>query len=250
MDRFGKIWLAWLLGLSGAVAASAQQCPYQDASGFHASAAHSLDGQLVYHDGARKWFELKLATPQCGMHSLQLTRREGGWAELVGLRGCRVRAEGALEVARTGYYSLDLFEEVKKIEPLGGCTRQPPLVDFAAHLDRSQEKPDAALDTYDVALQVHLDPPDRPIDLLVTHGGEPLNPWQSYANYWRTGADVLYGQCAEGFYVDAVYGPAEAHPTHSTERMAEGDIAVFTLESAAAAGKKELALGFTCKRRP
>lgn len=249
MGRLGKIGLAAAM-LGMAASAGAQQCPRQDAAGFHPSARRSLEGRLAYHDGIRKWFELKLDTPACGLSSVQLTRTEGGWAELAGLRGCRVRTEGAIEEATTGYYSLDFFVEVKKIEPLGGCMRQPPLADFAVEPPRARQKLDPALESYSVSMLLHTGDPDRPIEFVVTHGGVALTPWQEYANYWLTGGSILYGQCAEGYYVDTVLGPSEAHPTHSTERMADGDTASFDPESAAAAGKKELELGFTCKRRP
>ena len=250
MSRFCKMGWAGALVLAWAAVAGAQQCPYQDASGFHPSVVRSLEGRIAYHDGLRKWFELKLDTPECGVRSIQLTRIEGGWAELAGLRGCRVRAEGQLEGASTGYYSLDVFEEVKKLEPLKGCVRQPALPDYSLSADQRRAKPDAALDVYTVEMQVHYAKPDQPIDFLVTHGGQPLSPWPVYANYWLTGGGVLYGQCAEGFYVDLVYGTTEAHPTHSIERMADGDVASFEPETAAATGKKELTLGFTCKRIP
>ena len=61
---------------------------------------------------------------------------------------------------------------------------------------------------------------------------------------------VLYGYCGKDFVVDEVFGTPEANPSHFTEGGSPDDAAAFNPESAAAAGKKELNLGYTCVRKP
>jgi hypothetical protein len=65
-----------------------------------------------------------------------------------------------------------------------------------------------------------------------------------------TGGFVLYGYRGKGFVVDEVFGTQEANPSHFAERGSPDDAAAFDPESAAAAGKKDLNLGYTCVRKP
>jgi hypothetical protein len=90
---------------------------------------------------------------------------------------------------------------------------------------------------------MHVDyrPGDHPIVFDVRTGKRELRPWQAYASYMLTGSYVLYGQCAEGFAVDKVFGTPAARPSHV-------DSAAFDPESAAQVGKTDLNLGYTCIR--
>ena len=221
------------------VAAIAQQCPKASATGpTTASEQRMLEGLLLFHNGIREWFELKLDQPQCGQTSIQLVRIERDWTPLEIFRGCRVRSKGTIDFSGTGYYSLDTYQSVDAIEPVGTCNRKPPLPDY------SQAKPDKTIVAYRVEMDVDYEPGDHPIVFHVSHSGKPLRPWQAYASYMLTGGFVLYGHCGEGFVVDKVFGTSEAHPSNSDE------VAAFDPESAAASGKKHLRLGYTCVRMP
>jgi hypothetical protein len=57
------------------------------------SQVQTLSGQLVYHDGIRKWFELKLDRAQFGQVSIQLVPAGEDWKPIEVLRGCRVRSK-------------------------------------------------------------------------------------------------------------------------------------------------------------
>jgi hypothetical protein len=117
------------------VTALAQQCPQANSTGATiASEIQRLEGALIFHDGIRQWFELKLDQPQCEQPSIQLVREEDDWTPLEVLRGCRVRSTGPLDFSRTGYYSLDVFQSVKKIEPVGACARQLSFPDYSKAL--------------------------------------------------------------------------------------------------------------------
>ncbi len=203
-----------------------------------------MEGLVVFHDGIRKWFELKLDQPQCGLASIQLVRGERDWTPLEVLRGCRVRSRGALDFSPTGYYSLNIYQNVKEIEPLGTCVQQPPFPDY------SEAKPDKAIRAYRVEMDVDYESGDHPIVFHVSSSGKELQPWQAYASYTLTGGYVLYGLCGDGFVVDKVFGTPQANPSHFDEPRTSGDTAAFDPESAAAAGKKNLHLGYTCVREP
>jgi len=47
-----------------------------------------------------------------------------------------------------------------------------------------------------------------------------------------------------------VFGTPQANPSHFDEPRTSSDMAMFDPESAAAAGKKDLHLGYTCVRKP
>lgn len=220
-----------------ATPALAQECPQTNPTGpTVASEVRLLVGRLIFHDGIRKWFELKLDQPQCGQTSIQLVRVERDWTPLEVLRGCRVRSKGALDFSSTGYYSLDTYQSVDQIEPVGPCARQSPFPDY------SKAKPNKSIRGYRVDMYVNYRPGDHPFIIRASSAGRTLRPWQAYASYLLTGGFVLYGHCGEGFVVDKVFGTHEANPSHSD------DMAVFDPESAAAAAKKDLHLGYTCVR--
>jgi hypothetical protein len=203
-----------------------------------------LEGQLIFHDGIRKWFELRLDESQCGQASIQLVREEADWAPIQVLRGCRGRSRGALDFSTTGYYSLDVYQAVQAINSVSQCERQPRF------RDESKAKPDKAIGAYRVDMRVNYGPGDHPIVFRVTSAGKELRPSQAYASYMLTGGFVLYGLCGDGSAVDKVFGTPEARPGHFVVPRDSGDMATFDPESAAAAGKTDLQPGYTCVRNP
>jgi hypothetical protein len=218
----------------------AQPCPQAEPDG--QSEVRTLEGELVFHDDIRGWFELKLDHPQCGEKSIQLVWGERNGRSLEILRGCRIRSRGNLGFSPTGYYSLAVFQSVVDVESVGACVRQPPFPDF------SGVKPDKKVEDYRVEMHVNYEPGDHPIRFSISSLGRELRPWQAYANYLLTGGFVLYGMCAEGFVVDKVFGTREAKPSHFDERGTSSDMAMYDPETAAASGKKDLLLGYTCVR--
>jgi hypothetical protein len=193
-------------------------------------------------EGIRRWFELKLDEPQCGQASIQLVQRERAGTQVEVLRGCRVRSRGAIGLSPTGYYSLGMYQDVRAVELVGKCEQQPPLPVY------SKAKPDKAIRAYRVDMLENYEPGDHPVVFRVTGAGKELRPWQAYASYQLTGGFVLYGLCGDGFVVDKVFGTTEAHPGHFDDPRSSGDMAMFDPESAAAAGKRDLQLGYTCLR--
>jgi len=222
-----------------------QQCPQASETGPHsASEARTLEGRLVFHDAIRKWFELKLDEPQCGQASIELVRvRLDDWRPLEILRGCRVRSSGTIGFSTTGYYSLELNQDVEDIETIGTCETQLPLPDY------SDARPDKTIRQYRVDMQIDYELGDHPIIFRVSSEGRDLQPWQAYASYMLTGGYVLYGHCGKGFAIDKVFGTPQAKPSHFDEPRSSGDMAMFDPESAAAAGKKKLHVGYTCLRK-
>jgi hypothetical protein len=227
-------------------AAGGQQCPQTSTTGPNtASEVRKLEGALVFHDAIRKWFELKLDAPQCGQASIELIRATiEDWRPLEVLRGCRVRSSGTIGISGTGYYSLEMYQDVEEIEPVGACDKQLPFPDYA------DAKPDEAVRQYRVDMQVNYEPGDHPIIFRVSSAGGKLQPWQAYASYILTGGFVLYGHCGEGFVVDEVFGTSQAKPSHFEEPRTPDDMAAFDPESAAASGIRDLHLGYTCVRKP
>jgi hypothetical protein len=246
----GLIAVASLLFVFADLHARGQQCPKENPDGpSQPSEARTLEGQLIYHDGIRKWFELKLVRRECGQESVQLLQGGGAWvpgypASLETLRGCRVRTKGVLAPPSTGYYTLDLYQNVDDVEPIGECTKQPPLPDF------SKAKPDKSIRSYRVKIIIDYEQADHPIFFRVTSGGKDLQPWQAYARYWLTGGYVLYGYCAEDFIVDRVFGDSEATPQHFEERGSPNDAAMFGPDDTTRIIKKKLKLGNTCIHVP
>jgi len=222
-----------------------QECPGSNAAAPNtASQARTLEGQLVYHDGIRQWFELKLDEPQCGQASIQLLEMDSSAEDLETLRGCRVRSRGRLDYATTGYITLDVFQDVSAMEPVGACVRQPRFPDFTA------ARPDPSIRAYRVDMQIDYGPGDHPVRFEVQGAGRKLEPWQAYASYMLTGGFALYGYCAEGFVTDTVFGTPAAQPSHFGDPRTPWDWAAFDPETAASNGVWNLQLGYTCIRDP
>lgn len=218
-----------------------QECPRASATGpTIASQVRTLKGRLIFHDDIRQWFELKLDRPHCGQRSIELVQTDETSGTLEVLRGCRIKSSGAIDFSSTGYYSLDIFQDVKKVEPVGTCPARPPLPDY------SSVKPDGRVHAYRVDMHVIYRPGDHPILFHVRSAGRALRPWQAYASYMLTGGFVLYGHCGDGFVVDKVFGTPAAHPGHFDDPRTPSDMASFDPESAAQAGESDLHLGYTC----
>lgn len=238
LTSIGNPALVLMLLTFGGNRAFALECPQASSTGPSiASQLRTLEGRLVFHDGIRQWFELKLDRQQYGRRSIQLVQRGEDRRDLEVLRGCRVKSGGALGFSPTGYYSLDTFQEVIKVEPVGLCSRQPRLPDY------SDAKPDRRIRAYTVNMHVMYKPGDHPIVFHVRSAGKELVPWQAYASYMLTGGFVLYGYCGDGFVVDKVFGTPDAHPRRFDESTAS-----FDPESAAQLGKRNFELGYTCIR--
>src|ERR1700689_4560233 len=169
-------------------AAGGQQCPQTSTTGPNrASEVWKLEGVLVFHDGIRKWFELKLDAPQCGQASIELVRATlDDWRPLEVLRGCRVRSSGVIDFSTTGYYSLEMYQDAAEIESIGACEKQLPFPDYA------NGNPDETVRQYRVEMHVNYGPGDHPIIFRVSSAGRELQPWQAYASYTLTGGFVLY----------------------------------------------------------
>jgi hypothetical protein len=220
----------------------AQACPKDIASAPSAELRRTLHGQLVYHDGLRQWFELKLDKAVCGQPSIQLVRVSGSYAPLEVARGCRITTTGVIGLSPTGYYSLDSYQDVESIRQDPGCQPLPSFPDY------SHVAPDVAVKHYRVEMDINYRPGDHPVVFKITSGPRALTPWQAYASYNLTGGFVLYGHCGKGFVVDRVYGPAQASPGHFDEPRTTDDMAEFDPESAAASGIYDLKLAYTCTR--
>jgi hypothetical protein len=201
----------------------------------------TLEGELVFHDGIRQWFELRLDQPQCGQSSVELV--PGNSPKLQALRGCRVRSTGSIGFSPTGYYSLAISQTLGEIEPIGMCDLKAPFPDY------SSAKPEKAIRAYRVEMHVDYEPGDHPIIFRVSGSDKELQPWQAYASYLLTGGSVLYGYCGDGFVVDKVFRTPQAAPQHFEEPRTPDDAAMFDPEGAAQSGVKDLHLGFTCVRK-
>ena len=154
----------------------------------------------MFHDSIRKWFELKLDRPECGQTSIEVMRINADWTPVEVLRGCRVRSSGTIDFSPTGYYSLDTYQAVEKIEPVGECAKQLPFPDY------SKTKPDKSVREYRVEMHIDYEPGDHAITFRVSDAGKELQPWQPYASYMLTGSFVLYEYCGKGFVVDEFLG--------------------------------------------
>jgi len=235
-------WPIVLAMVSFACGAVGQDCPRANPSGADAaSQTRTLEGRLVFQDDIRGWWGLELNKPQCGQKSVQLMPKAGQAKALQVLRGCRIKSTGALDFSPTGYYTLDVFQDVERVEPIGRCLMKPPFP------DEPPEKPDKRVSAYTV--DMHLIYPG-PIRFHVRSGGRTLRSPRAYASYFLTGGFVLYGQCADGFVVDRVFGTPEARPGHFEEPRMDGDMADFDPENAARAGKHNLHLDYSCVRAP
>ena len=209
------------------------------------SQAETLNGQLVFHDGLRKWFELKLDQAQSGQGSIQLVPEGGAWRPMQALRGCRVRSKGPVFSSPIGdpYYSLDTTQSVQHIEPTETCTLKPPI-----RSSGNGTVPDKNVHAYRVDMHVNSSPGDHPVIFSVTSAGNELQPWQAWARYELTHGFALHGLCDGGFVVDQVFGTLQATPSHLIVPQDSQDIAVFDLRAAAMSGKTDLHLGYSCVR--
>lgn len=227
-----------------ATQASGQECPSEASTGPSIpSKVRTLEGQIIFHNDIRGWFELKLDRAECGDDSIQLLAFKKAQPFDV-FRGCRIRSSGTIDFSSTGYYSARIFQKVEKMEPVGKCVLQAPFRDY------SSAKPDKQVRAYTVDMHIDYRPGDHPLEFRVKSEGQELRPWQAYASYRLTGGFVLYGYCAKGFVIDTVYGTPAAHPMHFDEPRMPEDAAAFDPESAAAAGTTDLHLGYTCIRQP
>ncbi len=137
-----------------------------------------------------------------------------------------------------------MFQDAQQVESVGACVRQLPFPDY------SKARPDRTIRAYRVEMHIDYAAGDHPVLFSVSSAGRELQPWQAYADYFLTGGFVLYGSCAKGFVVDQVFGTPQANPSHFDDPGTPSDAAMFDPESAAAAGKKDLHLGYTCVRKP
>jgi hypothetical protein len=223
--------------------AHGQQCPKENPKGPSISSeVRTLEGTLVYHDGIRQWFELKLDRPQCGQSSTELIPAGEEWKPLEILRGCHVRSKGLLAVSPTGYYSLNTSQSVDEVVAIGDCKQQMPFP------EDPKDRPDKRIRAYRVDMHLNYAPGDHPILFHISSAGKELRPWQAYASYFLTGGFVLYGSCGKGFVVDRVFGTPQANPSHFEDSRTPEDRATFDPESAAAAGVTDLHLSYTCLR--
>ena len=226
-----------------------QVCPVATPDGPpDASESRTLQGTLIYHDGLRQWFELKLDKPECGQSSIELFPGRQSLAPLEVLRGCRVESRGGLGFAVSGYYTLDENQSVESIDTVGPCTRHKPFPDY------SKERPAKDIRSYRVVMRIrygskHRGWQDSSVRFRVTSAGKELQPWQAYASYILTGGYVLYGHCGEGFVVNTVFGTPQANPSHFEEARTPEDMAEYDPEGPAAAGIHYLRLGYTCIRK-
>lgn len=234
---------AWAFVISAAVSAFGQPCPKPiDGGPDTPSEIRDLEGKLIFHNGIRPWFELKLDRPQCGQTSIQLNQVEQNGNPMEVFRGCHVRSRGAIDVRTTGYISLDMYQNAEVIESTGRCERQLPFPDY------SKVRPDKGIGEYRVEVKFNYTRGDQPIiPRVTTIAGQQLHPWQVYANYFLTGVFFFYGHCAEGFVMGRISGTPEANPTHFDDPASPGDTVMFDPESAAA-GKTHLNLSYTCVR--
>ena len=246
MKRLSLALAVLLLFLTcGASKAFAQQCPRVSSTGLDiVSHVQTLQGLLIYHDDIRQWFELKLDVPKCGQRSIQLVQLDRNSKALQVFRGCRIRSSGKIDFSETGYYSRDVYQDVRKVEPVGVCATKRPFPDY------SSARPNVHVRAYTVDMHVDYRPGDHPVIFHVRSAGRELRPWQAYATYWLTGGFVLYGLCGQGFVVDRVYGTPAAHPMHFDDPRSADDMAAFDPESAAQSGNADLHLGYTCIREP
>jgi len=178
-----RFLFALVLAACSLLPALGQECPQSSKDGPSApSEVRTLEGTMIYHDSIRQWFELKFDKPDCNQASIQLLGGEKLRTHLEVLRGCRVRTTGRLDISGTGYFSLDTFQSVQTIVPVGQCVAKPAFPDY------SRANPDKTIRAFRVDMQIDYEPGDHPVVFRVTSAGRELHPWQAYANYWLTGS--------------------------------------------------------------
>ena len=153
--------------------AFAQSCPSLSDNGPSVeSEPVALEGRLMFHDNIRGWFELKLDRPQCEQSAIELVHAKPIGAPMEIYRGCRVRSRGIIDFSTTGYYSLEMYQDVRSIQPIGPCTLKSRFPDY------SKAKPDPSIRAYRVEMHLNFEPGDHPIQFHVTHAGKELRPCQ------------------------------------------------------------------------
>jgi len=232
--------MALLFLTCGAGRASAQQCPRWLGGASTPSRVRPLQGRLIYHDGIRQWFELRLDMPQCGQRSIELVEPDDSPKHIEIFRGCRIRSSGPIDITVTAYFSLALDQKVRKAESVGRCARHRPFHDY------SNARPDPHVRSYLVTMHVDNRTGDHPVIFHVRSAGRQMRPWQAYASYWLTSEFALYGRCGEGFVVDRVAGPPEVQPGHFDIPRAPGDMATFFVDNPA--GKLVFDARYSCVR--
>lgn len=204
----------WLLFFFAALVANAESCPREGPKGPNVeSAVRTVRGEVVFHQGLRRWVELKPAQEVCGNTSVQLLEGGGGAFEadegnslaMERLRGCRVTVTGKVGIPATGYYSAPLYLGVLRVDPDKDCVRKPAIPTYW------HAKPARGVRRYHVAMLVDYKGPGD-VRAMIRSGNRTLVPWQAYANYWLTGEFAFYAHCAEGFALSGMRGTPEAKP--------------------------------------
>ncbi|WMW80738.1 hypothetical protein RF679_00320 [Undibacterium cyanobacteriorum] len=242
-----RLWASLILFLCSTSAWSqVEHCRTStDAQENRAVVPQTLTGRLVFRQGLRSWFELKLDRPYCGQASLQLIADDQSKIALERFRDCRVETRGVIDTPDTGYYSAAYFQSVTIMKGIDGCELSARFPDY------SKYKPTPGIRYYRVDFFFRYGDGERdtPINVTVTHKGRKLRPWQAYASYYLTGGFALYGSCAESYVLGRVSGTVEGHPGHFDELGSAVDKAAYDPESAAAAGVHQQRLTYTCVRK-
>ncbi len=111
-----------------------QECPKEDPSGpLVESGLRVIKGVVIFHNGIRRWVELRSASKVCGAQSVQLFVGGGGAFEvdegnsldLERYRGCSLEVQGHLGVSGTGYYSAPIYMNVEKKKIESPCSLKP-----------------------------------------------------------------------------------------------------------------------------
>jgi hypothetical protein len=239
-----RFFIALILAFLSAVRISAQECPKENPNGpLIESGLRVIKGVVIFHNGIRRWVELKSVTEVCGTHSVQLfTGRggafevdEGAYLDLERYRGCRLEVQGHLGLPGTGYYSAPIYMNVEKKTVEGPCSLKPKVPTYW------NAKPQRGIRRYRVAMSIHYRG-DGGVTARVTSAGRELRPWQAYASYMLTGGYVFYGYCAKGYRMTRMQGPPVAKPDQIDEAAA------LDPETAAEHGVWNLYLHYTCSR--
>ncbi|UPG96506.1 hypothetical protein [Luteibacter aegosomatissinici] len=226
-----------------AYAGHARACPvWRDAGEGSESAPRWIEGRMIVHDSIRGSIELPQKAPVCGEASIRLVVFGAGGPDVDSYAGCRVRTFGSLQYSSIGNIEMDMYQDVRKVEAIGACKRTPPAPDY------SHVEPRSDVHDYEVSMDVDYTEGDHPVVFHASVRGQALEPVQVYASYDFTSDYVLYGHCGKGFVIDKVSGTPEARPMHFDTPRTRLDMAAYDPETAAAAGKWQLHLMYSCTR--
>jgi len=223
---------------------TAQECPPENSEGpLLESGLRAIKGEVIFHNGIRRWVELKPSSKVCGTQSIQLFTGGGGAFAVGGgnsldlerYRGCRVEVQGRLGTAGTGYYSAPIYMNVEKKKVVGSCSLKPQIPTYW------NAKPQRGIRRYRVAMSIRPGG-DGAVIARVTAMGRELRPWQAYARYMLNGDLVFSGSCADGYAMTHM----RATPVASLGQM--DDSAALDFERAAEHNVWNLYLDFTCSR--